>query len=202
MPLPASGPISFNNINVELGVAGTTQASLGQTSYRTLAGVPSGQISMSNFYGKANQFTFAISSNTTNGNLASLATAAGWNGTSKVVATINAGVYVSSNSTATPGLTISGSFPGGVELVNNGFIIGMGGAGGNGGTGGAGSTGSTGGTALSVSTAVSITNNGTIGGGGGGGGGGGRGWYFAVYTFLPCWRGWWPNRYNKLSWRR
>lgn len=54
MTLPASGPISFNNINVELGVAGTTQASLGQASYRSLAGVASGAISMSNFYGKAN----------------------------------------------------------------------------------------------------------------------------------------------------
>jgi hypothetical protein len=121
---------------------------------------------------EAQQFAFTISSDTTNGNLRTLAVNAGWNQTSKVVATISAGIYVSSNSTGTPGLTISGSFPGGVELINNGFIIGMGGGGGNGGgpfqtlTGGA-----SGGTALSVSTAVSITNNGTVGGGGGGGGG-------------------------------
>lgn len=183
MALPPSGAISFNNINVELGVAGTTQASLGQTSYRTLAGVPSGAISMSNFYGKANQFNFTIASNQTNANLASLATAAGWNGTSKVVATINSGIYVSSNSTGTPGLTVNGSFPGGVELVNNGFIIGMGGAGGQGRLG-TGLVGSSGGGALSVSTPISITNNGTIGGGGGGGGGGGLGWVFSVYSFI------------------
>lgn len=177
MTLPASGAISFNAINVELGVAGTTQASLGQTSYRNLAGVASGQISMSNFYGKANQFAFTISSNQTNANLASLATAAGWNGSSKLIATIGSGVYISSNSTGTPGLTVNGSFPGGVELVNNGFIIGMGGNGGNGPSAyqnsfSGGTNGSAGGLALSVSSAVSITNNGTIGGGGGGGGGG------------------------------
>ncbi len=182
MPLPVSGPISFNAINVELGVAGTTTASLNQTSYRTLAGVPSGTISLSNFYGKANQFNLTISTNQTNANLRTLALNAGWNGTSKVVATINSGVYVSSNSTGTPGLTISGSFPNTVSLINNGYIIGMGGVGGagSGRSGGvytftgavAGSNGSAGGLALLVSTPVSITNNSTIGGGGGGGGGG------------------------------
>jgi hypothetical protein len=178
MPLPVSGAISFNAINVELGVAGTTQASLGQASYRTLAGVPSGAISMSNFYGKANQFAFTISSNQTNANLRTLALNAGWNGTSKVVATINSGVYCSANGTGTPALTVNGSFPGGVELINNGFIVGMGGAGGAGGNvlNGIpvnGSVGNSGGLALSVSSAVSITNNSTIAGGGGGGGGGG-----------------------------
>lgn len=53
MTLPSSGPISFNAINVELGQAGTTTASLGQASYRALAGVASGPISLSNFYGKS-----------------------------------------------------------------------------------------------------------------------------------------------------
>lgn len=158
MTLPASGPISFNNINVELGVAGITQASLGQTSYRTLAGVASGAISMSNFYGKANQFSLTISTNQTNANLRTLAVAAGWNQSTKVVATINSGVYVSSNATGTAALTVNGSFPGGVEIVNNGFIIGMGGAGGNGRAypSGSGSAGSAGGLALAVSVAVSI----------------------------------------------
>jgi hypothetical protein len=182
MTLPVSGAISFNNINVELGVSGTTQASLGQSSYRTLAGVASGAISMSNFYGKANQFAFTISSNQTNANLRTLAVNAGWNQSTKVVATIGSGVYISSDSTGTPALTISGSFPGGVELINNGYIVGRGG---NGGEGGgsyagnygtnvfAGSGGTSGGLALSVSSGITITNNGTIGGGGGGGGGGG-----------------------------
>lgn len=185
MTLPASGPISFNDINVELGVSGTTQASLGQASYRTLAGVASGAISMSNFYGKANAFAFTISTNQTNANLRTLAVNAGWNQSTKVIATVDSGVYISSNSTGTPALTINGSFPGGVELVNSGYIVGMGGAGGAGGildfglgfppvTNGV--AGSGGGLALSVSSAVTITNNQTIGGGGGGGGGGGAGY--------------------------
>lgn len=176
MPLPVSGAISFNAINVELGVSGTTQASLNQASYRTLAGVPSGAISMSNFYGKANQFSFTISSNQTNANLRTLAVNAGWNGTVKVVATIASGVYISSNNTGTPALTVNGSFPGGVELINQGFIIGMGGNG-NGrnifAMGYIGLPGDPGGGALSVSSAISINNTGTIGGGGGGGGNGG-----------------------------
>lgn len=172
MALPASGQISFNDINVELGVAGTTQASLGQTSYRNLAGVASGAISMSNFYGKSNAFSFTISANTANANLRTLAVAAGWNQSSKVVATINSGIYVYSTSTGTPAMTVNGSFPGGVEIVNNGIIIGRGGNGGN----GAYSSpvnGYGGGVALSVSVPLSITNNSSIGGGGGGGGGGG-----------------------------
>lgn len=173
MTLPASGPISFNNINVELGVSGTTQASLGQASYRTLAGVASGAISMSNFYGKSNSFAFTISTNQTNANLRSLAIAAGWGGSSNVVATINAGVIISSNSNGTPALTINGSFPGGVSLVNNGTIVGMGGNGAGGGNRSSfGANAGSGGTALSVSTATSVTNNGTLAGGGGGGAGG------------------------------
>lgn len=167
MTLPVSGAISFNNINVELGQSGTTQASLGQASYRALAGVPSGQISMSNFYGKANQFAFTISSNQTNLNLASYATSVGWNGSSAVVATIGSGVWIYSTSTGTPALT-TGSFPGGLTIVNNGFIAGKGGNG-----WGYTDTGSNGGIAISLGTSVTINNtNGSayIGGGGGGGG--------------------------------
>jgi hypothetical protein len=177
MALPASGAISLSQVNVELGVSATATRSLNDATTRTLFGVASGQISMSQGYGKANQFSFTISSNQTNANLRTLAVNAGWNQSSKVIATINSGVYVSSNGTGTPGLTVNGSFPGGVELVNNGFIVGMGGNGGTGrgfsgftivgGSGGAG-----GGGALSVSSAVTIQNNGTIAGGGGGGGGG------------------------------
>jgi hypothetical protein len=135
---------------------------------RSLFGVASGAISMSDGYGKSSQFAFTISSNQTNADLRTLAVNAGWDQSSKVVATIGSGVYISSNSTGTPALTVSGSFPGGVDLVNNGFIIGMGGNGANATV--ANLPGLAGGNALTVSVAVSITNNGTIGGGGGGGG--------------------------------
>ena len=182
MTLPVSGPISMSEVNVELNFSSTAQISLNDAAVRALFEKPSGTISLSDGYGKTNQFAFTISSNQTNANLATLATAAGWTGNNKLVCTIANGVYISSNATGTPALTVNGSFPDGVDLINNGFIIGMGGAGGDGTNAGefslsGGTAGSAGGLALSVSSAISITNNGTIGGGGGGGGGG-RGGFF------------------------
>jgi hypothetical protein len=59
MPLNSSGPLSFGgstvgqSINLELGVSATALASINSTNFRSLAGVASGQISISNFYGKA-----------------------------------------------------------------------------------------------------------------------------------------------------
>lgn len=57
MALPASGSISMNQVNVELGAAGTTQRSLNDTAVRTLFGKASGQISMSDGWGKSNFVT-------------------------------------------------------------------------------------------------------------------------------------------------
>lgn len=54
MTLPSSGVISMNDVNVELDRSGTTTISLNDTNVRALAGVASGQISMSNLYGKSN----------------------------------------------------------------------------------------------------------------------------------------------------
>lgn len=60
MPLNSSGPISIGgsttgqSINLELGRSATAQSNLNETALRTLAGVPSGAISLSNFYGKSN----------------------------------------------------------------------------------------------------------------------------------------------------
>ena len=188
MPLNSSGPISLagattgQSIAVELGLSATGTISLNQASVRTLAGVPSGVIVMpTNFYGKANTYTYTMTSNTLNGNLRSLVVTAGWNQSTNVTATINAGVYAYSNSTGTAGLVVNGSWPNGVTLNNTGFIVGMGGNGGPGQFACNGSPGNPGGLALSVSSPVSINNTGgNISGGGGGGGGGAGGTWCCV----------------------
>lgn len=66
MTLNASGPISLGgatvgqSINLELGNSATATASINSTQFRTLAGVASGQISLSNFYGKSNAVGWAL----------------------------------------------------------------------------------------------------------------------------------------------
>ena len=52
MALPSSGPISFQQINVELKLAPTTTISLNDTAVRALLQKPSGEISMQNAYDK------------------------------------------------------------------------------------------------------------------------------------------------------
>jgi hypothetical protein len=98
--------------------------------------------------------------------------------------TVNSGVYLYSSSTSTPALQVR-AFDSSdtVSVINNGYIMGMGGDGGNGnGTlYGLGSVGQDGGNAIDLERTVSITNNSYIAGGGGGGagayssGGGGAG---------------------------
>ena len=183
MTLPASGAISFNAINVELGVAGTTTANINQASYRTLAGVASGTISLSSFYGKSNRaaISYTYSSNTANASLNVTSIGGYTAGKSDITITVSSAVYLYSTSTGTPGLTLSGGAAGDtVTIVNNGFILGMGGAGrtGNGSAG----NGNAAGLALQLgfNTTVNNTNGSAyIAGGGGGGasrnGGGGGG---------------------------
>lgn len=64
MALNNSGPISLGgstvgqSINLELGNAATALASINSTQFRTLAGVASGTIALSNFYGKSSTAYF------------------------------------------------------------------------------------------------------------------------------------------------
>lgn len=180
MALPSSGPLKFSDINIELGNILDNQISLGSAPVRTLYGVSTGAIRLAaDGYGKSSTFKFNITTNTTNANLRTLAVNAGWDQTTAVEATVNTGVYVYSTSTGTPALTINGTWPGGVKLINNGYIIGMGGAGG--GTN-VKISGEAGGPAISLGINCTIQNNSYIAGGGGGGrsgsgfaGGGGGG---------------------------
>jgi len=124
-------------------------------------------------------------STATDVNVRTAALGAGWNGFARLIVTIPAGQIISASTTSIPACTVSGSFPAGVTLINNGTIVGRGG---NGGAGGyslstavnppvqAAVEGSAGGVGLFVSSAVSVDNSGgAIYGGGGGGGGGGAG---------------------------
>lgn len=174
----------MSQVNTEVNAAATTQISLNDTAVRALAGktVNGSQISMYDLGGKSGTVTLAytFSSNTTQTTI-NVSTITGYRaGKTTLNITINSGVIVYSNSTGTPGLTITGATAGDVvNLINNGYILGCGGAGGNGGQYSAvqtnALTGGAGGPALSIGCTLTITNYGTIGGGGGGGGGGAGG---------------------------
>lgn len=58
MALPSTGAISLSQVAVELTRSASATTSLGETSVRSLAGVASGAISLSDLYGKAYR-TFA-----------------------------------------------------------------------------------------------------------------------------------------------
>lgn len=188
MALQSSGAIKLSEIQTEF--TGSNPISMSEyyrggayvTSNNT--GVPtSGAISISQFYGTKREFAFTISTSyTTTQDLRTLALAAGWDGAAPVAATVASGVVIRGTpgngpdgpgGAGTPALTISGSFPAGLGLINNGTIVGGGGGGGWGNRGGNGQPGGAGGNGINISVAVSITNNNIIGGGGGGGGGGG-----------------------------
>lgn len=194
MALQSSGPISFADINAEFARGAGTQLSMSQL-YRGGAIVPnatvnqniptSGQVSLGQFYGATRRvpINITISTNQTNYVL-NTAKAAGYvAGVSDVVVTINSGIYLSANATGVYALDVDTSWSAGdtLQIVNNGFIVGMGGVGGNGVSVSssatiAGSAGASGGPALRAQATISVTNNGTIAGGGGGGGGG-RGFF-------------------------
>ena len=179
MALQSSGAISLSDIQTEFG--GSNPISLSEY-IRNGAYVPdaaanasipttTSNISFSQFYGATNQVSFTISSNQQEVNLSTYLTAQGWDGSAPVLVTINSGVYIWSDNTSVGGLTIPTSMNGLVTIVNNGYIIGKGGAGGN-----YTASGNAGGPALvNNATGVTLTNasGAYIAGGGGGGGGGG-----------------------------
>lgn len=135
-------------------------------------------ISLGDLYGDANVDRFVISSNQVELNLRTYLVNQGWDQTSRAFVTINPGVYITSNTPRTivatleiqtPALLISGDWPNGLFIINNGNILG------HGGHGAGRSTSAThlkkGSAAIKITSAslVNIENNGVIAGGGGGG---------------------------------
>ena len=162
MAVHVSGtPIDLTDIQTEFG--GVAPIGLSEY-YRSGAyvtsnntGIPTtGAISLSQFYGATGQLSFNISTSTNSGlNLRTAAVAAGWDGVTPVVLTVTPSTWIHRT------LTIDGSWPNGVSLINSGKITGTGGGG-----GGAGQPAIT----IATTDAVSITNSSGayIAGGGGG----------------------------------
>jgi hypothetical protein len=183
MTLPASGPLSIQQINAEFGRGNDLNSYRGTTWYTDAGGsgtFPTGAISIGDFFGKrANSpsFSFTISSHIDQANLRTLAVNAGWNQSSPVTATLASGYYLYSSNVGAAALTIDGSWPGGVTFVNNGYVMGMGGTGGGHGYQSAptattyvNSGQTVGGPAIILGVSCTIQNNSYIAGGGGGGG--------------------------------
>jgi hypothetical protein len=187
MTLPASGSISFSDVNIELGNSSTQTISLNDSGVRTLFGVPSGSISINVGYGKSNRavINYIISSSTQELSLTPSSFTGYIAGKSDITITVNSGVYVWSDNTSNPGLIVNGGLSSGdtLKLVNNGYIIGKGGDGGlarniiNSSI----TFGKTGGPALKILTNLTIDNYSYIAGGGGGGGAGTYGPIYASY---------------------
>jgi hypothetical protein len=173
MTLQSSGLITLADVNAELLRTTGSALSLDDADIRLLTLKSSGAISMNDLYGKTYVFAATISTNQQQINLATLALAAGWNGIFPVVFTINAGVTIWSATTSVAALT-TGSFPRGLTIINNGWIMGMGGNGGYAAAGLNVGPPTVGGPAISLGATTTINMAGTtsyIGGGGGGGGG-------------------------------
>ena len=169
MTLPV-GTISMSQVNTELAIPATTTISLNQTNVRSLAGVPTGTISMNNLRGKSASFSYTtpISAPVQNYNLRTAMIAAGYPGTGAFNATfsIAPGVYVWSDSTSIAAFDTGALSGGSITVTNAGFIMGKGGMG-----GARGAVGLVGGVAINLQHPMTLTNNSNIGGGGGGGGG-------------------------------
>lgn len=189
MPVPTTGSISFGQLRSE-GQAGTGGTAftgafpLNDATFRTeLTNTTTGQsLALSSLRGNAFQ-RFNIAANTSNYDIRSAMTGAGWNGTAKASANVvvAAGVYVSG--TTSPAMTTSTPWPAPSRIVvrNAGEIVSRGGNGGAGGasnqnnpnaTQGGGTAGQIGSTGLVAQRAMTLVNTGGIRAGGGGGGGG------------------------------
>ena len=122
MTLPSSGQISLNQVNTELGLTATAQITLNDSAVRTLFGKASGQISMSDGYGKANRVavTINIPNNSLNYNIWDNRGGGYSAGKSDITVNIGSSYVVGSSSTGTYSLsTGTGYTSGDTILINN-----------------------------------------------------------------------------------
>ena len=182
MTLPSGTTISLNQVNTELSYSSTATIGLNDAAVRTLFGKSSGQISMSDGWGKSNAVTInlTLASNTKNYNIFSNKGGSYVAGKSIINLTINGGVVVGSTSTSTYAMDTGSGWATGdvINITNNGYIAGKGGNGnGGGGTNTDGSPGTAGGSSMNLQWNITTFTNSSgyvySGGGGGGGGGGG-----------------------------
>jgi len=114
MALNPSGIMSIGgttvgaSINLELGLSATANSSIGQANFRELAKVPTGAISLSDFYGKSNVTTISIDETRTQYTLSPAVVPGYVAGETKVQLDIGIGVYLYSTSTSQAALTITG----------------------------------------------------------------------------------------------
>ena len=175
MPLQTSGAISLSQVASEFNDSQPHSLSefyAGGSAGVTSGGAPnvpsSGEISLDDFYGAANQVTVTLS-NSTNQNASSLFGSSYSSSIPKVLI-IPSGVEVGATSLSNYALTVPSGMGGTLHIQNAGTISGAGGDGSSSGNGGDG------GTALFIAASnVTVTNTGTIRGGGGGGGRGADG---------------------------
>lgn len=99
MPLPSTGPISFSQINVELGRPANQQLSLSDPVVRQLAGLLSGVVNISNLRGKAANQSL-IEFNLTGGNNSDNTSVGFYNGIFGSVSPQTLSGYVINNCTA------------------------------------------------------------------------------------------------------
>ncbi|AGN30308.1 FG-GAP repeat protein [Vibrio phage nt-1] len=126
MALQTSGPISILDIMTELGISGTT--SLNDADLRALAGIASGTISLSDFYGKSSiatdlQQRIARTSRgvgvTIDGDYAAIGT-----NTGGAYVYIRSGTTWSLQATLSPSSTSSNDYASSVSLSGNTLVIG------------------------------------------------------------------------------
>jgi hypothetical protein len=173
MGLPASGQITLNQVNVELGNSGTAQIGMNDAAVRGLFGIASGEIEMSDGYGKSNEVTLT-SAGTVNGQAQRQQITVSSFISSGGTLVIPSNIWVWSDSTSAAALTID--VPCTIKV--SGKVIGKGGAGVSSGSAAAGLAA---GPAIKINSGVSgvtiqnLSGAYIAGGGGSGGSGAGRG---------------------------